>query len=194
MQLHYPLTGCPDLGSVQNVGDNSKANIIPQVGCRHTYRRSQTRSSCPGRSSIHPDASSPCSRRTPSCSRTLRPGPSLCWTCETGGPPDGVSETSAPPSSENWGHMSRNVCQLQLWWIVVFERLRCCTAHLSESSWNVSLPPNVVEQQSLKWLKSSGCVCSPGRNRTTKASQCNNPVTKTLEQQTDLSSWADCKL
>lgn len=81
---------------------------------RRTHQRSPTRSSCPGRSGTRPGASSPCSRPIPSCSQTLQPAPSPCWTRGTGGRPAGVSGTSAPPLPENWrSHMARQACQSQ---------------------------------------------------------------------------------
>lgn len=79
-------------GLLQREADNAHVYL-------QTYPRSPTRSNCPGRSSIHPGASSLCSHQIPSCPliRQWAPSPCwTCWTCGTDGHPDGASEMSAP--------------------------------------------------------------------------------------------------
>lgn len=70
-----------------------------------THRRSQTRSSCPGRSSIHPGGGSLCSRQTVFCSRAPRSAPSLCWTSGTDDLPACASARNASPLFGSWDHI-----------------------------------------------------------------------------------------
>lgn len=88
-----------------------RAEQILELACTHTqtYPRSLTRSSCPGRSSIHPGASSLCSHQIPSCPLIRQQALSLCWTCGTDGRPDGASEMSDPPLPGNCNQKITNV-------------------------------------------------------------------------------------